>query len=218
VADVLRRILPWLGIVALVVVAVVTAGWGDAPATSTRPDVPSPSSSPTEDSVALTAAQAYRLVGRAALRRGDLPDGFAPVPDGPGDRLDAPSLELCGASFDSERYRLATNTLVFAAPQGRGEVQNVVVVYQPGYAARALTELAAAAPRCTRSVPPGHLEQPDTLALRLRSTGPRGSVRHDLVVERRGDVLSLLRVDGRQGYLTLDLATRLGNRLEAQLP
>ncbi len=97
-------------------------------------------------------------------------------------------------------------------------MRNVVVAYQHGYAERALAELAAAAPRCTRPVKPSTRQQPDLLALRLRATGPGGVVRHDLVVERRGDVLSLLEVDGRQGYLTLALARGLGKRLEAEQP
>jgi hypothetical protein len=38
------------------------------------------------------------------------------------------------------------------------------------------------------------------------------------VVERRGDVLSLLEVDARLDRLTLPLARLLSDRLEARLP
>jgi hypothetical protein len=47
---------------------------------------------------------------------------------------------------------------------------------------------------------------------------PSGAPRHDLLVERRGDVLSLLAVDDRLSRLTLPLARGLGNRLEALQP
>ena len=210
----LRRVLPWVGVAALVVAAVVTAGWGNGP--KHAPTKPSPTARPSEASTPLSAAEADKVVRRSTLRDRDLPRGFRQVTSGY--RLSDPSLDLCGASFASERFRLAAHRVTFRAPGDRGRVRNVVVAYQHGYAERALAELAAAAPRCTSPVKPSTRQQPDLLALRLRATGPGGVVRHDLVVERRGDVLSLLEVDGRQGYLTLALARGLGKRLEAEQP
>jgi hypothetical protein len=220
--PVLRRNLGWLGVVALVIAAVVTAGWGDGggpPApkqdTSTFPSV-TPSGTPVADPTSLSFAQAHSLTRNVTLRRHDLSPDFVPV-HAPGDgyRLTSASLHLCGATFDSEKYRLAAHRVSYRSRDGEGRVANVVIAYERGHAEQALAELEAAAPRCTRPVRPSAREQPDTLALRVRRTGP---TRRDLVVERRGDVLVVLQVDGRQGYLTLDLARRLGNRLETQLP
>jgi hypothetical protein len=212
---VLRRNLSWLGIVVLVVAAVVTAGWGDAPARQSRQAPPTPARVPATGPTSLSVAEAYSLVRNVALQRRDLPGGFVPLRDRGGYRITVPSLHLCGGSFDSEHFRLAAHRVAFGSRAGLGTVRNVVVAYERGRAEQALAELRAAAPSCTRVVRPGPLEQPDTLVLRVRTTG---GARHDLVVERRGDVLCLLRVDGRQGYLTLDLARLLGNRLESQLP
>jgi hypothetical protein len=220
---VLGRILPWLGVVVLVVAAVVTAGWGDTPA-GPRPSreetsFPSPSGTPEVAPTSLSFVEAHSLTRHVVLRRGDLPADFVPArAPGDGFRLTHPSLALCGASFESEKYRLAAHRVTFRSRSGQGRVLDVAVVYERGHADQALAELEAAARRCTRPVRPSSREQPDTLALRVRRTGPARSVRRDLVVERRGDVLTLLQVDGRQGYLTLDLARRLGNRLEAMLP
>ncbi len=215
----LGRILPWLGVIALLVAAVVTAGWGAGP-TGGPPSrrTPTPSSTPVVGPTSLSAAEAHSLVRNLALARRDLPTGFTPGGRRDGYRLSMPSLDLCGSRFESERFRLAARRVTFGSPTGRGRIHHVVVAYEHGYAEQALAELEAAAPRCSRVVRPGRQEQPDTLALRVRTTPRAGLVRHDLVVERRGDVLSLLQVDARQGYLTLALARRLGNRLEAQQP
>ena len=106
----------------------------------------------------------------------------------------------------------------FAAADGR-RVGTRVIVYEDGRAEQALAELRAAAPGCSRPVPPGPVEQPGTLALRVRSTGSLNrSARHELVVERRGDVLVLLDTDRTTGRLTLDLARLLSGRLLSQLP
>ena len=216
----LGRVLPWVGLVALLVAAVVTAGWGDGPAKPSRERTPfpsaTPSGSPVADPTPLSPAAARRVTRNAALRSGDLPGDF--VRTGDGHALAAPSLDLCGGHFASERYRVAAHRVTYRSRRSEGQVENVVVAYREGHVDQALAELEAAAPRCTRPVRPSSAEQPDTLALRVRRTGPAGLVRQDLFVERRGDVLDLIRVDGRQGYLTLDLARRLGNRLEAQLP
>ena len=217
----LRRIFPWLGAAALVIAAVVTAGWGDgAPVPQTpRPSTPTPTSRPAPSPTSLSASEAQSLVHNAVLMGDDLPDDFISAPGRlSGYLLRVPSLRLCGSSFGSEDFRLATHRVAFRSRAGEGQVENVVIAYEHGYAGQALAELEAAAPRCTSPVRPGPQEQPDTLVLRVRDKGSHGQVRHDLVVERRGDVLSLLRVDGRQGYLTLDLARRLGNRLESLLP
>ena len=220
--PVLRRNLGWLGVVALVVAAVVTAGWGDGSGSegpkqdrSAFPSV-TPSGTPVADPTSLSFAQAHSLTRNVTLRRRDLPPDFVPV-HGPGDgyRLTSASLHLCGGTFESEKYRLAAHRVSYRSRDGEGRLRNVVVAYERGHAEQALAELEAAAPRCTRPVRPSAREQPDTLVLRVRRTGP---ARRDVVVERRGDVLVMLQVDGRQGYLTLDLARRLGNRLESQLP
>ena len=63
-----------------------------------------------------------------------------------------------------------------APADGASQVQNLVVVYERGHAEQALAELEAAAPRCTRPVRPSAREQPDTLALRVRRTGPARTV------------------------------------------
>lgn len=218
----LGRVLPWVGLVALLAAAVVTAGWGDG---SPRPShqaslfpSASPSGSPAAPPTSLSFAEAHSVTRNAALHAGDLPPDFSRVGDVYG--LTTASLRLCGARFGSEHYRLAAHRVTYrdGSRSGVSRVENVVVAYERGHADQALAELEAAAARCTRPVRPSAREQPDTLALRVRRTGSTATVRRDLVVERRGDVLSLIRVDGRQGYLTLDLARRLGNRLEVQLP
>ena len=214
----LGRVLPWVGLVALLVAAVVTAGWGDGSPTPShrRSAFPSATPSALASPTVLSPAEAHRVTRNAALRAGDLPGDFVRVGDVFG--LTSSSVRLCGGRFASERYRLAAHRVTYRSRAHGGRVENVVVAYERGHADQAIAELEAAAPRCTRPVRPTAQEQPDTLALRVRRTGSAGTVRRDLVVERRGDVLSLIRVDGRQGYLTLDLARRLGNRLEEQLP
>jgi hypothetical protein len=207
---VLRRLLPWAGVVAIVVAALVTAGWHNEPASEPKTSTPSPDATP------LSASQAKRVVGDAVLMLGDLPRGFRQVASGSG--LSGPSFDLCGVTFDSERFRLASHHVAFEAPKAGGRVTSVVVAFQPGFAARAIAELEATGPRCARAVRPSPQMQPDLLAIRVRVAGSRGAPRHDLLVERRGDVLSLLDVDDRLGRLTLPIARGLGNRLEALQP
>jgi hypothetical protein len=208
--GVLRRLLPWAGVAAIVVAALVTAGWHNEPASVPQAPTPSP------DATALSASEAKRVVREATLVQGDLPGGFRMVASGSG--LSRPSLDLCGLTFDSERFRLASHRVVLEAPNGGGRITSVVVAFQPGYAARAIAELEATAPRCSRPVRPSAQMQPDLLALRVRVAGASGVPPHDLLVERRGDVLSLLDVDDRLGRLTLPIARGLGNRLEALQP
>ena len=210
----LRRLLPWVGVVAVLVAVTATAGWHNEPAATPKrstPATPSPAA-PTSLSVAETSS----VVRTSGLRRSDLPRGFRRVPRQQG--LAGPRLKLCGSSFDSEPFRLAAHRVAFEAPGNRGRVSGVVVAYKPGHVEQALAELDGAAARCARPVKPTAEEQPDLLAMRLRVTGDAGVPRHDLVVERCGDVLSLLWVDQRQGGLTLPLARRLGNRLESRQP
>ena len=161
------------------------------------------------------------MVRTSVLLRADLPRGFHRVsgqhrPVDPS--LADPSLGLCGARFDSGRFRLAVHRVAFSATGNRGGVRSEVVAYEPGHVEHALAELEAAAHGCARPVKPSAEQQPDLLVLRLRVTGPDGLRRHDLMVERRGDVVSLLEVDDRLGGLTLPLARRVGNRLEARQP
>ena len=210
----LRRLLPWVGVIALLVAITATAGWHNEPAATPKrstPATPTPAA-PTSLSVAETSS----VVRTSGLRRSDLPRGFRRVSGQHG--LAGPSLKLCGASFDSEPFRLSAQRVAFEAPGNRGRVSGVVVAYEPGRVEQALAELDRAAGRCARPVKPTAEEQPDLLAMRLRVSGGAGVPRHDLVVERCGDVLSLLWVDERQGGLTLALARRLGNRLEARQP
>lgn len=209
----LRRLLPWVGVVAVLVAVTVTAGWHNQPSTPAKstPASPSPSAR-----TSLSMAEANNVVHTSVLMRSDLPRGFRRVSGRDG--LAGPSLELCGATFDSESFRLAAHRVAFEAPGNQGRVGSVVVAYKPGRVEQALAELEGAASRCARPVKPTAEEQPDLLAMRLRVTGATGIPRHDLVVERRGDVLSVLEVDERQGGLTLALARRLGNRLESRQP
>lgn len=209
-ALVLRRLLPWAGVVAIVVVALVTAGWHNEPARAPETPTSGPAASP------LSASGAKRVVSDAVLMQGDLPRGFRVITSGSG--LADSSLDLCGVTFDSERFRRASHNVAFEAPGNGGRVASVVIAFQPGFAARAIAELEATAPRCARAVRPSAEEQPDLLAMRVRVTGSRAAPAHDLLVQRRGDVLSLLDVDDRLGRLTLPLARGLGNRLEALQP
>ncbi len=206
----LRRLLPWAGVVAIVVAALVTAGWHNEPASQPSTPTPSPTAKP------LSASEAKRVVRDAVLKLGDLPGGFRQVASGSG--LSDPSLDLCGVTFDSERFRLASHHVTFEAPNAGGRMTSVVVAFRPGIAARAIAELEAATPRCATAVRPTAEMQPDTLAIRVRVHGSRDARPHDLLVERRGDVLSLLDVDDRMGRLTLPVARGLGNRLEALQP
>ena len=214
----LRRVLPWLAAVALVVAAVVTVDWGGGPSTSGPTPGRTPSPLPATRSVT-SLAQARQLVHGIRLRPRDLPARFAASPADTRTVLDARAgLDLCGAAYPSEGFRLAARGAVFEAVDGR-RVRTRVIAYEAGGAEQALAELRAAAPACSRPVPPGPVEQPGTLALRVRSTGSRNrSVRHELVVERRGDVLVLLDTDRTTGALTLDLARVLSGRLLTQLP
>jgi hypothetical protein len=208
VEAVLRRVLPWVGLVALLVVVVATVDWHNTPA----PVPVSRHKAPAEKS--LSAQAARRLIRNAALVRGDLPRGYRATSE---NRLLDPSLVLCGITFDNEGARLATYHAAFLAPGG-GHVRSVVIAFQPDYAAWALSEIEAAAAICARPVRPSAEQQPDLLALRVRTIRREGPPRQDLVVERRGDVLSLLEVDDRLDRLTLPLARRLSRRLEARLP
>jgi hypothetical protein len=102
-------------------------------------------------------------------------------------------------------------------------VRTQVVLYAAGGADRALTALRSVAPRCSRPVPPGRTELPSTLALDVTVGGPGAAARSELLVERREDVLVLLRVDhpvdhpvhrtAGRAPLAIDLARLLAARL-----
>src|SRR4051812_21205970 len=62
--GVLRRLLPWAGVVAIVVAALVTAGWHNEPAS--RP----PTAPPSHAAKQLSASEAKRVVRDAVLRLG----------------------------------------------------------------------------------------------------------------------------------------------------
>jgi hypothetical protein len=215
----LRRVLPWLAMAALVAAAVVTAGWGSGRSPRPVPTLPSEAPSSSLAGTSLSVGLAQRLARAVRLVPADLPRGFADDPAGADTEVDEETgLDLCAASYPSDGQRLATRSEVFRDPVGR-RVRTRVVVYQEGAADAALAELRQAAPRCTRAVRPRPVQQPDTLALRVLATGSLNrAARHELVVERRGDVLVLLDTDRVSGSTTLDLARTLGRRLVARLP
>jgi hypothetical protein len=213
----LGRVLPWLVLAALVVAAVLGAGWHTGGTLAPGSADPSGAASPAGTS--LSEAHAQRLARTVRLLPGDLPRGFLPDPAGPDTTVDEETgLDLCAASFPSDGSRLAARSEVFSDPVGR-RVRTRVVVYRDGAAEQALAELRRAAPRCTRAVPPRPVQQPDTLALRVLSTGSLNrAARHELVVERRADVVVLLDTDRLSGATMLRLARTLGGRLVARLP
>lgn len=210
----LRRLLPWVGVVTVLVAVTVTAGWHNQPAPT--PSKPTPTRPSPSARTSLSLAEANNVVHTSVLKRNDLPQGFRRVTVRDG--LAEPSLELCGATFHSEPFGLAANRVAFEAPGNRGRVVSLVVAYQPGHVDQALAELQRASARCARPVRPTAEEQPDLLAMRVRVTGAGGVPGHDVLVERRGEVLSLLEVDEGQGGLTLGIARGLGNRLESRQP
>lgn len=216
----LGRLLAWLPVAAVVAAAVLLAGWGNGPDPSAAPAPPPTLRGTTFPATALLSdAEAQSLVHDIGLEPRDLPPAFAPAPAVTRTALDERAgVDLCGAAYPSEGFRLAAHSAVFDAGDGR-RVRTRVIAYQRGRAEQALAELRAAAPACTRQVPPEPGEQPGTLALRVRSTGSMNrAARHELVVERRGDVLVLLDTDRAAGSLTLDLARRLGVRLVSRVP
>jgi hypothetical protein len=206
-SDRARSLLWWAAAAALIVVAVVTADWGSG---SRRNPPPAQAAQP------VTSA---REVQDIDLTPRDVPAGFRQVtPRGssdldPGDRLD-----LCGIPEPPEGRRLAVDRRAYVAPDGR-RIRTEVVAYRQLGADRALTSLHALAAACARPVPPAQVEQPATLAMRVRS--PRrafSELPEELLVERRGNVLVLLQVDAPRGPLALDLARLISLRLESRLP
>jgi hypothetical protein len=149
----------------------------------------------------------------------DVPAGFREVTPraasdlDPGDRLD-----LCGIPEPPEERALAADRRAYVAADGR-RIRTEVVAYRHLGADRALASLHALAATCARPVPPEAVEQPATLALRVRT--PHGYARglpEELLVERRGNVLVVLQVDAVPGPLALDLARLVSLRLETRLP
>ena len=204
---------------AVVAAAVLLAGWGNGAEPSARPAPPPVRGTPLPAATSLSSAEAQSLVHNVRLEPRDLPPAFAPARADTRNVLDEQAgVDLCGADYPSEEFRLAAHSTVFDAGDGR-RVRTRVIAYERGRAEQALAELREAAPTCSRAVPPEPVEQPGTLALRVRSTGSMNrAARHELVVERRGDVLVLLDTDRTAGSLTLHLARRLGVRLVSQLP
>ncbi len=205
-----RPLLAWVGCGVLLAVALVSAGWGG----TTPPEPPGRRHAAQDRS---TYAAAALVVQRAALGRRDLPAGFRELnPRNRGERDALDYLDLCGAPAPSQGHRLATDGRVYVAP-GRS-VRTVVVAYRPGFVEQALARLRDAPRSCSRPVPPRPVQQPGTLALRVRlrfpvpPAGPRGL--HELVVLRSGDVLSMVELDGTADGLTLRLARVLGARLQ----
>jgi hypothetical protein len=200
-----RPLVSWGAVAVLLAVAVASAGWGSRPGTSAPPRARSQAG----------YTEAVRVVAGAALVRADLPAEFEQVPvHNRGERDEEAFLELCGSVVPSPQQRLVADGRVYAAPGRR--VQAVVVAYRPGGADRALARLRAAPGSCARPVRPRPVQQPATLALRVRTSDladPGG--RREVVVLRRGEVLTLLEVDGPRSALPLALARVLGARLLA---
>ena len=204
-ADRQRPWLPWVGFAVLVVVAVAAAGFqGDAPS-SARTDRP-PSG--------LTARAAVAVVEQVDLRRGDLPPGYREVQArgaedlDPGDRL-----HLCGAAVPSEAARIAGHRGAFRTRDGR-RVRTEVAAYRPGGAGRAVRALQAAAPSCSRPVDPSAATSASVvLHVRLTRTSRSLAGPRDVVVQRRGDVVTVLEVDGRPARLAVDLSQVIDTRL-----
>jgi hypothetical protein len=200
----------WGAVAVLLAVAVASAGW------RSRPDLPAPprarASSTHQQSM---YEDAVRMVAGAELQRQDLPRRFAPVAVHNRGERDAESfLELCGSVVPSPERQLVADGRVYAAAGRR--VRAVVVAYRPGGVERALAGLRSVPPSCAHPVPPRPVQQPATLAMRVRTGHPgHPSARRELVVLRRGDILSLLEVDGPSSSLPLELARVLGARLRA---
>jgi hypothetical protein len=200
-----RPLVSWGAVAVLLAVAVASAGW------VSRPHHPAP---PRERSEAVYDG-AVRAVAGAQLQLRDLPAGFEQVPvHNRGERDAEAFLELCGAVVPSRLLQLVADGRVYSAPGRR--VRAVVVSYQPGGADRALAGLRSVPRSCARPVPPRPVQQPATLAMRVSTTDPAApGARREVVVLRRGDVLSLLEVDGPRSGLPLELARVLGARLLA---
>jgi hypothetical protein len=211
-----RRLVSWVAFAALVAVAVGTAGWGGTPAG--RPARP-PSPDPSPAAVSMSPARAAAVTRAVDLVTGDLPGAFRRVPGRRASDLDvADRMRLCGAAVPSEAFRVAAHGEAFVA-RGGHRVRTQVVVYRQGRVEAALARLRAAPPSCAVPVRPEPVEQPATLALRVRLRSPAGpALREELVVERREDVLVLMEVDAPRGSMVLDLARLLSERLEARLP
>jgi hypothetical protein len=216
VARIDGRLLSWVAFAALVAVAVGTAGWGSTP--SARPDR-LPSAHPSPVAVSMSAVRAARVTRDVDLALGDLPAGFRRVPARGATDLDVGDrLQLCGAAAPGEGFRIAAHRRAFVASGGR-RVRTEVVVYEHDRVEAALAGLRTAPPSCALPVRPEPVEQPATLALRVRMRSPAGRIlREELVVERREDVLVLMEVDAPRGSIVLDLARVLSERLESQLP
>lgn len=214
-ATIDRRLLSWVAFAALVAVAVGTAGWGNGSAggpSHRRSPGPAPPAS-------MSPAAARRLTSHVDLRLADLPAGFRRVAArgatdmGVGDRL-----QLCGALVPDQGFRVAADRAAFVAPGGR-RVHTEVVVYQHDHTEGALDRLRALPASCAVPVPPEPVEQPGTLAVRVRPRDPAGRILDSqLVVERREDALVVMEVDAPRGSIVLDLARLVSERLEARLP
>ena len=207
-SDRARSLLWWVAAAALIVAAVVTADWGSGG----RPVTPPPAR-------AAQPVTSAREVQDIDLTQRDVPAGFREVTPraasdlDPGDRLD-----LCGIPEPPEERALAADRRAYVAADGR-RIRTEVVAYRHYGADRALSSLHALAATCARPVPPEPVEQPATLALRVRSPGRLpGGLMEQLFVERSGNVLVLLQVDAPQGPLPLELARVLSLRLESRLP
>ena len=111
----LRRVLPWLAVVALVVAAVVTVHWGGGTSTPGR------TPSAVRASLTLTnLTEAESLVQGIRLRARDLPAGFVPGRVDTRTVLDPRArLDLCGAAYPSEGFRLVARSASFVAADGR---------------------------------------------------------------------------------------------------
>lgn len=236
----------WLPLAAVVLVAVVLAGrgtGGDVTPGPSRPR-PSPTAGPTASPAAgparLSAASARAVVRDVALLAADLPAGFGA--GGAGDRrrdvtlAAGPRHQPCPRGGDGGRtdgrtdgridaggdwralVALGRERVAFASGDHRLRVVQEVVAYPPGGADRAVDALRRGVERCSRPVPAEPVQQPSTLALRVLLDRSAGAPRREVLLERSGEVVSLLQVEGPAGDLALELARTTGVRLLQALP
>ena len=217
------------GILSLLPILLSGCGGGDDAPAAQEPR-------PTSTTSAPTYVAASDIVGAVEVSPEDLPSEYdSENRFGPsGDQVDGQvTLDMCGAEFTSEDFRLARHQVGYAAPHGMASSETVA--YQAGGADLAMIELRDAVASCPRGfvgskvaaqppskmrlteLPPEPGWQEDSLALRIRLT-PQGEepVSGALIFQRRGDVLTAAYVFGER-EASAALASRIASSLSAQL-
>ncbi|MEO5708695.1 MAG: hypothetical protein ABIQ59_02580 [Nocardioidaceae bacterium] len=229
-SSTLRNQLPWAALVALLVVAVVTAGWGGSPDSpgSRRPAPPDGAPGPGVSSDALASV---------ALRPRDLPSGFTVQSDLYGRELDdAPGRDVCGRALTGDARRLAAREIVLLGDGRR--VTGEVASYERSGTSDVLRQVRASVSSCPRGAAPHRLRGiqsldrryavvttdagPASLTLLLTVTDRAGHRRRsEVVYQRNAQVLSVLTVDpvdGREDPFVRRTAAVLATRLGALTP